>query len=57
MALGYDKHWNTTNPFDFMTQISLVPKTNFFEARVGQYQKAGVLNNDNSTVLTFSEDF
>ena len=57
VALGHDKFWNASNPFDFMTQISLVPKTNFFEARVGQYQKAGVLNNDNSTTLTFEEDF
>jgi len=41
-ALGYDKLWNTQNPFDWMEMISLEGKTNFFERRVGEYQKAGV---------------
>jgi ribonucleoside-diphosphate reductase subunit M2 len=35
--LGYDKVWNSTNPFDFMEMISLDGKTNFFEKRVGDY--------------------
>ena len=47
--LGCSKVYNSENPFDFMTNISLQGKTNFFEKRVGEYQKAGVLNSsDNS---------
>ncbi len=42
VELGYEKHYNTVNPFDFMELISLEGKTNFFEKRVGEYQKAGV---------------
>jgi len=41
-ALGYDKLFNAQNPFDWMEMISLEGKTNFFERRVGEYQKAGV---------------
>jgi ribonucleotide reductase beta subunit family protein with ferritin-like domain len=41
-ALGYDKLFKTQNPFDWMEMISLEGKTNFFERRVGEYQKAGV---------------
>eukprot|EP01061_Rhynchopus_euleeides_P015978 TRINITY_DN27129_c0_g1_i1.p2 TRINITY_DN27129_c0_g1~~TRINITY_DN27129_c0_g1_i1.p2 ORF type:complete len:354 (+),score=202.95 TRINITY_DN27129_c0_g1_i1:64-1125(+) len=42
--LGYPKHFNVTNPFDFMEMISLQGKTNFFEKRVSEYSKAGVSN-------------
>jgi ribonucleoside-diphosphate reductase beta chain len=42
VALGCDKIYNVTNPFDFMEMISLQGKTNFFEKRVAEYQKAGV---------------
>ncbi|MGO3241205.1 MAG: ribonucleoside-diphosphate reductase small subunit [Sphingobacteriaceae bacterium] len=42
VALGCKKVWNATNPFDFMELISLQGKTNFFERRVGEYQKTGV---------------
>jgi len=42
MQLGYDKLFGTKNPFDFMELISLRPKTNFFEKRVGEYKKAKV---------------
>lgn len=41
--LGNPKVYNVSNPFDFMDMISLQGKTNFFEKRVGEYQKAGVL--------------
>ncbi|CAK0840634.1 unnamed protein product [Prorocentrum cordatum] len=41
-ALGYGKLFGTANPFDWMEMISLQGKTNFFERRVGEYQKAGV---------------
>jgi ribonucleoside-diphosphate reductase subunit M2 len=44
VALGVEKHYNVTNPFDFMDMISLQGKTNFFEKKVGEYQKAGVMN-------------
>ena len=37
VQLGYNKHYNTSNPFDFMEMISLEGKTNFFEKRVGDY--------------------
>ena len=39
---GCEKVYNATNPFDFMEMISLEGKTNFFEKRVSEYQKAGV---------------
>ena len=41
--LDCEKVYNTANPFDFMDMISLQGKTNFFEKRVGEYQKAGVV--------------
>ncbi|GAB7347265.1 hypothetical protein MBLNU459_g3356t1 [Dothideomycetes sp. NU459] len=43
LTLGNPKFYNATNPFDFMENISLAGKTNFFEKRVGDYQKAGVM--------------
>ena len=46
MELGNDKVYNTANPFDFMEMISLQGKTNFFEKRVAEYQKAGVANQE-----------
>ena len=44
VALGCDKFYKATNPFPWMEMISLQGKTNFFEKRVGDYQKAGVMN-------------
>src|SRR6201986_4533099 len=57
--LGYDKVYGASNPFDFMEMISLQGKTNFFEKRVGDYQKSGVLNNGGGDSKTFAldEDF
>lgn len=43
VALGNEKVYRSSNPFDFMENISLGGKTNFFEKRVGDYQKAGVM--------------
>lgn len=66
VALGNKKYYNSTNPFDFMDNISLAGKTNFFEKRVGDYQKAGVMastkkdaqeSNDNGGAISFDEDF
>ncbi|CAJ2506413.1 Uu.00g005430.m01.CDS01 [Anthostomella pinea] len=50
LALGNDKVYKATNPFDFMENISLGGKTNFFEKRVGEYQKAGVMNSTKKNV-------
>ena len=58
--LGCDKVYNATNPFDFMDMISLQGKTNFFEKRVSEYQKAGVLNKEqdsDSQKISFDADF
>lgn len=44
LELGYKKIYNSSNPFDFMELISLQGKTNFFEKRVSEYQKAGSMN-------------
>jgi ribonucleoside-diphosphate reductase subunit M2 len=43
VALGHPKIYDAQNPFDWMELISLQGKTNFFEKRVGEYQKAGVM--------------
>ncbi len=56
VALGYPKKFQATNPFDFMELISLQGKTNFFEKRVGEYQKAGVMNNGNKEAYSFTKD-
>lgn len=45
VALGNPKHYHSTNPFDFMEMISLSGKTNFFEKRVSDYAKSGVVTN------------
>ncbi|GEQ69833.1 hypothetical protein JCM33374_g3508 [Metschnikowia sp. JCM 33374] len=62
VALGNKKVYNVTNPFDFMENISLAGKTNFFEKRVSDYQKAGVMakTNDASASnhsFSFDEEF
>lgn len=51
--------YNVENPFDFMEHISLEGKTNFFEKKVGEYQKAGVMNSKGNSahVFTLDEDF
>lgn len=43
LSLGNEKYYKSTNPFDFMENISLAGKTNFFEKRVADYQKTGVM--------------
>lgn len=54
VALGNEKVYRSTNPFDFMENISLGGKTNFFEKRVGEYQKAGVMASTKKNVSTDS---
>ena len=53
---GCDKVYNVSNPFDFMEMISLEGKTNFFEKRVSEYQKAGVKSGGTGTIA-FDADF
>ena len=55
--LGYPKLYNASNPFDFMELISLQGKTNFFEKRVGDYQKSGVMNEKVSKTFSLDEEF
>ena len=55
--LGCPKLFNATNPFDFMEMISLQGKTNFFEKRVGDYQKSGVMSTKESQSFSLEEDF
>jgi ribonucleoside-diphosphate reductase beta chain len=57
IALGCEKVYNATNPFDFMEMISLQGKTNFFEKRVGEYQKAGVMSERSDNMFSLDEDF
>ena len=54
---GCDKIYNSKNPFDFMELISLQGKTNFFEKRVSEYQKAGVMDEQESRTFSIDEDF
>jgi len=56
-ALGYQKHYNVQNPFEWMEMISLQGKTNFFEKRVGDYQKANVLSKNEDKVFRLDADF
>ena len=52
------KIYHASNPFDFMEMISLQGKTNFFEKRVGDYQKAGVMKgNEDAPRFSLDEDF
>jgi ribonucleoside-diphosphate reductase beta chain len=58
VELECEREYNSANPFDFMDMISLQGKTNFFEKRVAEYQKAGVMSTDSeSGKITFDADF
>ncbi|CAH0694914.1 unnamed protein product [Spodoptera exigua] len=57
MELIGEKHYNTKNPFDFMNLISLEGKTNFFEKKVSEYQKWGVMANQMDNVFTLDAEF
>lgn len=56
-SLNYNIIWNAKNPFDFMESISMEGKTNFFESRPTQYQKASVLNTGRDDCFEECEDF
>lgn len=57
VELGVPKYYNSKNPFDFMEQISLEGKTNFFEKRVGEYQKSGVMAQQEEHKFVIDADF
>lgn len=57
VELGCEKLYNVENPFDFMEHISLEGKTNFFEKKVGEYQKCGVLTKKEDHRFTLDMDF
>eukprot|EP00891_Asterochloris_glomerata_P002065 jgi/Astpho2/2065/Aster-00560 len=61
VALRGEKQYRTANPFPWMEQLSLQGKTNFFEKRVGDYQKSGVMaglsGGNSSHAISFNEDF
>ncbi|HAO15509.1 MAG TPA: ribonucleoside-diphosphate reductase [Tenacibaculum sp.] len=56
LEFGCEKVFESTNPFDFMEMISLEGKTNFFEKRVAEYQKAGVKSGGTGSI-SFDADF
>ncbi len=56
-SLGNPKIYNVENPFPWMDMISLQGKTNFFEKRVGDYQKSGVMADKSKQVFSLDEDF
>ena len=57
VSLGNEKVYGSDNPFPWMDMISLQGKTNFFEKRVGDYQKAGVMADRDKQVFSLDEDF
>ncbi|XP_034764686.1 ribonucleoside-diphosphate reductase subunit M2-like isoform X1 [Acipenser ruthenus] len=57
LELGFSKVFCVENPFDFMENISLEGKTNFFEKRVGEYQKMGVMSRAMDNTFTLEADF
>jgi len=56
-TLGYSKIYKATNPFEWMDMISMQGKTNFFEKRVGEYQKAGVMAAKEESTFSLELDF
>jgi ribonucleoside-diphosphate reductase beta chain len=57
VELRCEKVFNTKNPFDFMDMISIQGKTNFFEKRVAEYQKANVMSGNDQQPFSTEEDF
>jgi intein/homing endonuclease len=57
VSLGYNKIFNVSNPFSFMERISAEGKTNFFEKRVSQYQKASMTKINDEDGLKITDDF
>jgi ribonucleoside-diphosphate reductase beta chain len=57
ISLGCSKAYGSANPFEWMELISLQGKTNFFEKRVGEYQKSGVTADKDNQVFRTDMDF
>jgi len=57
VSLGNESFYGTANPFPWMDLISLQGKTNFFEKRVGDYQKSGVMADKDKQIFSLDEDF
>uniref|UniRef100_A0A3Q2PJK0 Ribonucleoside-diphosphate reductase subunit M2 n=1 Tax=Fundulus heteroclitus TaxID=8078 RepID=A0A3Q2PJK0_FUNHE len=57
LELGFSKIYRSENPFDFMENISLEGKTNFFEKRVGEYQRMGVMSGTTDNTFKLDADF
>uniref|UniRef100_A0A8C4JY20 Ribonucleoside-diphosphate reductase subunit M2 n=1 Tax=Dromaius novaehollandiae TaxID=8790 RepID=A0A8C4JY20_DRONO len=57
LELGFNKIYKVENPFDFMENISLEGKTNFFEKRVGEYQRMGVMSKPTDNSFTLDAEF
>uniref|UniRef100_A0A3B5MPL5 Ribonucleoside-diphosphate reductase subunit M2 n=1 Tax=Xiphophorus couchianus TaxID=32473 RepID=A0A3B5MPL5_9TELE len=59
LELGFSKLqvYRSENPFDFMENISLEGKTNFFEKRVGEYQRMGVMSGPTDNTFRLDADF
>uniref|UniRef100_A0A8C2TJ18 Ribonucleoside-diphosphate reductase subunit M2 n=1 Tax=Coturnix japonica TaxID=93934 RepID=A0A8C2TJ18_COTJA len=57
LELGFRKIYKVENPFDFMENISLEGKTNFFEKRVGEYQRMGVMSKPTDNSFTLDAEF
>jgi len=57
VQLGYDKIYNTVNPFEFMERISLEGKDNFFEKRVSNYAKAGIGKTSEEMSFAVNDEF
>ncbi len=57
VSLGNEKVYGTANPFPWMELISLQGKTNFFEKRVGDYAKAGVMAEKEKQIFSLDEEF
>jgi len=57
MSLGCEKAYGTANPFSWMDMISIQGKTNFFEKRVGDYAKAGLMTKREEQVFSMEADF
>jgi len=55
--LGYESHYGATNPFEWMDLISMQGKTNFFERRVGEYQRAGVMGSQSGRQFALDAEF
>jgi ribonucleoside-diphosphate reductase beta chain len=57
VSLGYNKIYNSPNPFNFLKMILIHGKTSFFESRVGDYRKAGVMSTRADNTFSLDEDF